>query len=46
MVVYMGKIVEIADKVEFFTRPLHPYAKVLMSAIPIPDPQQSAGGSA
>lgn len=38
MVVYMGKIVEIADKVEFFTRPLHPYAKVLMSAIPIPDP--------
>ena len=38
VVIYRGKIMEIAEAEELFAYPLHPYTKSLMSAIPIPDP--------
>ena len=38
VVIYKGKIMEIAETEELFSFPLHPYTKSLMSAIPIPDP--------
>ena len=37
-VMYLGKLVEIADCDDLFERPMHPYARALLDAVPIPDP--------
>lgn len=38
-VMYLGGLVEVADKQDLYQKPLHPYAKALLSAIPMPNPK-------
>jgi oligopeptide transport system ATP-binding protein len=39
---YLGKVVELTDSDELFDNPLHPYTRLLLAAVPIPDPSIEA----
>jgi oligopeptide transport system ATP-binding protein len=43
MVMYLGKIVEVADSAGTYSSPKHPYTRALLSAIPVPDPRVQRG---
>ncbi len=41
VVMYLGKVMEVSPAEELYTKPIHPYTSALLSAIPIPDPEQN-----
>ena len=42
---YLGQVMETADKKTLFEAPAHPYTKALMQAVPVPDPTRPAVGA-
>ena len=40
-IMYLGELVETADRQEMFRNPMHPYTKALFSSVPVPDPDAS-----
>lgn len=45
-VMYLGRIVEVADRDDLFEDPRHPYTRTLLDAVPIPDPEAESGRAA
>ena len=43
LVMYLGRLVELADCARLFTRPRHPYTRALIDAVPVPDPDVAGG---